>query len=74
MQLGSIIAFAIITETVFNWPGMGLLFLKAVQNVDIPIMAAYLMLIGFLFVIDQSDRRSRSTRFVDPRLRVAMRT
>ncbi|MFY8115328.1 MAG: ABC transporter permease, partial [Rhabdaerophilum sp.] len=51
LQLGSIIAFAIITETVFNWPGMGLLFLKAVQNVDIPIMAAYLMLIGLLFVL-----------------------
>ncbi len=50
LQLGSIIAFAIITETVFQWPGMGLLFLKAVQNVDIPIMAAYLVLIAFLFV------------------------
>lgn len=51
LQLGSVIAFAIITETVFSWPGMGLLFLQAVQNVDIPIMAAYLMLIGFLFVV-----------------------
>ncbi|MGB6116815.1 MAG: ABC transporter permease [Mesorhizobium sp.] len=51
LQLGSIIAFSIITETVFQWPGMGLLFLQAVQNVDIPIMAAYLMLIAFLFVM-----------------------
>ncbi|WP_321343593.1 ABC transporter permease [Breoghania sp.] len=51
LQLGSIIAFAIITETVFQWPGMGLLFLQAVQNVDIPIMAAYLMLIAFVFVV-----------------------
>jgi peptide/nickel transport system permease protein len=50
LQLGSIIAFAIITETVFQWPGMGLLFLQAVQNVDIPIMAAYLMMIAALFV------------------------
>ncbi len=50
LQLGTVIAFAIITETVFSWPGMGLLFLNSVQNVDIPIMAAYLMLIGFLFV------------------------
>jgi peptide/nickel transport system permease protein len=50
LQVGSIIAFAIITETVFQWPGMGLLFLQSVQNVDIPIMAAYLMLIAFLFV------------------------
>ncbi|WP_029059514.1 ABC transporter permease [Stappia stellulata] len=51
LQVGSIIAFAIITETVFQWPGMGLLFLQSVQNVDIPIMAAYLMLIAFLFVV-----------------------
>ncbi|MDN2567823.1 ABC transporter permease [Aquibium sp. A9E412] len=51
LQIGSIIAFAIITETVFQWPGMGLLFLQAVQSVDIPIMAAYLLLIAFLFVL-----------------------
>ncbi len=51
LQLGSIIAFAIITETVFQWPGMGLLFLQAIQNVDIPIMAAYLILIAFFFVL-----------------------
>jgi peptide/nickel transport system permease protein len=49
LQLGSIIAFSIITETVFQWPGMGLLFLQAVQQVDIPIMAAYLLLIAFVF-------------------------
>jgi peptide/nickel transport system permease protein len=51
LQLGSIIAFAIITETVFQWPGMGLLFLKAVQNADIPIMSAYLLLVAFIFVV-----------------------
>lgn len=51
LQLGSVVAFAIITETVFQWPGMGLLFLQSVQEVDIPIMAAYLMLIAFLFVV-----------------------
>ncbi|AFO86652.1 ABC transporter permease [Phaeobacter inhibens] len=50
LQLGSIIAFAIITETVFQWPGVGLLFINAVQFVDIPVMAAYLMLISVLFV------------------------
>jgi peptide/nickel transport system permease protein len=50
LQLGSVIAFAIITETVFQWPGMGFLFLQAVQNVDIPIMAAYLLLVAFIFV------------------------
>ncbi len=50
LQLGSIIAFAIITETVFQWPGVGLLFINAIQFVDIPVMAAYLMLISILFV------------------------
>jgi peptide/nickel transport system permease protein len=50
LQLGNIIAFAIITETVFQWPGMGLLFIQAVQFADIPVMAAYLCLIGLIFV------------------------
>jgi peptide/nickel transport system permease protein len=50
LQLGSFIAFAIITESVFQWPGMGLLFINAIQFVDIPVMAAYLMLISVMFV------------------------
>jgi peptide/nickel transport system permease protein len=69
LQLGGIIAFAIITETVFQWPGMGLLFVQAVQFADIPVMAAYLCLIGLIFVainlvVDVLYY------FVDPRLRV----
>lgn len=51
LQLGSIIAFAIITETVFQWPGMGLLFIQSISMVDIPVMAAYLILIAFIFVV-----------------------
>jgi len=51
LQLGGIIAFAIVTETVFQWPGMGLLFIQAVQFADIPVMAAYLCLIALIFVI-----------------------
>jgi peptide/nickel transport system permease protein len=51
LQLGALIAFAIITETVFQWPGMGLLFIQAVMFADIPIMAAYLCLIAFIFVV-----------------------
>ena len=51
LQLGSLIAFAIITETVFQWPGMGLLFIQAVTFADIPVMAAYLCLIAFIFVV-----------------------
>ncbi len=51
LQLGSLIAFAIITETVFQWPGMGLLFIQAVTFADIPVMAAYLCLIALIFVV-----------------------
>ena len=51
LQLGSLIAFAIITETVFQWPGMGLLFIQAVSFADIPVMAAYLCLIALIFVM-----------------------
>ena len=51
LQIGSLIAFAIITESVFQWPGMGLLFIQAIEEVDIPIMSAYLLLIAFVFVL-----------------------
>ena len=51
LQLGGLIAFAIITETVFQWPGMGFLFIQAVQFADIPVMAAYLCLISLIFVV-----------------------
>jgi peptide/nickel transport system permease protein len=69
LQLGGIIAFAIITEQVFQWPGMGLLFIQAVQFADVPVMAAYLCLIGLIFVainlvVDMLYY------VVDPRLRV----
>jgi peptide/nickel transport system permease protein len=69
LQLGSIIAFAIITETVFQWPGMGLMFLQAIQNVDIPIMAAYLIMIAFFFVLINLIV-DMLYYVVDPRLRV----
>jgi peptide/nickel transport system permease protein len=51
LQIGSLIAFAIVTETVFQWPGMGLLFLQAIQFVDIPVMVAYIVLVAFIFVV-----------------------
>jgi peptide/nickel transport system permease protein len=51
LQLGSIIAFAIITETVFQWPGMGFLIVQAINFADIPVMAAYLVLVAFFFVV-----------------------
>jgi peptide/nickel transport system permease protein len=72
LQLGAIIAFAIITETVFQWPGMGLLFVQAVQNVDVPIMAAYLLLVALIFVSINLAVDLLYT-VVDPRLRAVRR-
>jgi peptide/nickel transport system permease protein len=69
LQLGAVIAFAIITETVFQWPGMGLMFIQAVQNADIPVMAAYLMLVAFLFVFINFVVDLVYVR-VDPRIRI----
>src|SRR5256885_6342816 len=46
LQIGSLIAFAIVTETVFQWPGVGLLFISSIQGVDVPLIAAYLMFIA----------------------------
>lgn len=70
LQIGALIAFALITETVFQWPGMGALFVIAVQTVDIPIMAAYLLLVATLFVLINLivDLLYVS---VDPRIRIS---
>ena len=73
LQLGSVIAFAIITETVFQWPGMGLLFLIAVQNADIPVMAAYLLLVAGIFVAINLIV-DLLYAVVDPRIRVEARS
>ena len=69
LQLGAVIAFAIITETVFQWPGMGLMFIQAVQSADIPVMAAYLLLVAFLFVLINFLVDLLYVR-VDPRIRI----
>jgi peptide/nickel transport system permease protein len=69
LQVGALIAFAIITETVFQWPGMGLLFIQSVQQADIPVMSAYLMLVAVLFVaINVAVDMLYAA--VDPRIRV----
>ncbi len=70
LQLGSLIAFAIITETVFQWPGMGLLFIQSVTFADIPVMAAYLCLIALIFVLINLVV-DLLYFVVDPRLRVS---
>jgi peptide/nickel transport system permease protein len=73
LQLGAIIAFAIVTETVFQWPGMGLLFIQAVQFADIPVMAAYLCLVGLIFVVINLVV-DMLYYVVDPRLRIERST
>lgn len=69
LQIGSLIAFAIITETVFQWPGMGLLFVQAVTFADVPVMAAYLCLVALIFVVINLVV-DLLYFVVDPRLRV----
>lgn len=69
LQIGSLIAFAIVTETVFQWPGLGLLFIQAVSFSDVPVMAAYLLFVGLLFVIINTVV-DLLYAVVDPRLRV----
>lgn len=70
MNVGSLIAFALITETVFQWPGMGMLFIQAVTFLDIPVMAAYLCIISFIFVA-LNTMVDIAYAVIDPRLRSA---
>ncbi|WP_139974488.1 MULTISPECIES: ABC transporter permease [Brucella/Ochrobactrum group] len=70
MNVGSLIAFALITETVFQWPGMGMLFIQAVTFLDIPVMAAYLCIISFIFVV-LNTLVDIAYAVIDPRLRTA---
>ncbi|MDX0802833.1 ABC transporter permease subunit [Sinorhizobium medicae] len=70
MNVGSLIAFALITETVFQWPGMGMLFIQAVTFLDIPVMAAYLCIISFIFVV-LNTVVDIAYAVIDPRLRTA---
>ena len=51
VQIGTLIAYTILTETVFQWPGMGFLFLEAVNRVDTPLIIAYIIVVGLIFVI-----------------------
>ncbi|HEX3884979.1 MAG TPA: ABC transporter permease [Stellaceae bacterium] len=69
IQLGAVIAFAVVTETVFQWPGMGLMFIQAVTFADIPVMAAYLVLVGAFFVVINLVV-DLLYYVVDPRLRI----
>jgi peptide/nickel transport system permease protein len=69
LQLGTLVAFSIITETVFNWPGMGLLFIQSLQSADIPVMASFLVLVAF-FIVVINLIADLLYFIVDPRLRL----
>ena len=69
INIGTLIAFSIITETVFQWPGMGLLFINAVYFVDIPIMSAYMIMVAFIFVMIYFIV-DITYYFIDPRIRL----
>ncbi len=70
MNIGTLIAFALITETIFQWPGMGMLFIQAVTFIDIPVMAAYLCIVAFIFVF-LNTMVDIAYAMIDPRLRSA---
>ncbi|MEM9437470.1 MAG: ABC transporter permease [Pseudomonadota bacterium] len=69
LQFGGVIAFSIVTESVFQWPGMGLLFLESIRFVDIPVMGVYLVVIAFFFVL-VNLLVDMLYLLIDPRLRV----
>jgi peptide/nickel transport system permease protein len=69
LQVGGLIAFSIITETVFQWPGMGALFISAVGFADVPVMSAYLVMVSFFFVVINLGV-DLLYAFIDPRLRI----
>ncbi|WP_219821126.1 ABC transporter permease [Oceanisphaera arctica] len=70
LQIGGLIAFAVVTETVFQWPGMGLLFIQAVNYVDIPVISAYLVFISLIFICINT-LVDILYRVIDPRLKTA---
>ena len=72
INVGNLIAFSVITETVFQWPGTGLMFIQAVDFVDVPIMAAYLCFVALVFVIINLVVDILYL-FIDPRIRVGAR-
>ncbi len=73
INIGTLVAFSIITETVFQWPGMGFLFINAVHFVDIPIMSAYLIMVAFIFVMINFIV-DITYYIIDPRIRIKEET
>ena len=72
INIGGLIAFSVITETVFQWPGTGLMFIQAVDFADVPIMAAYLCFVALVFVTVNLIVDLLYV-VIDPRIRIAGR-
>ncbi len=67
LQIGNMLAFTLLTETVFQWPGMGFLFLEAVTRADVPLITTYLVVVGLLFVVTNTLADIASL-WLDPRI------
>jgi peptide/nickel transport system permease protein len=72
LELGSTLAFAVVTETIFSWPGVGKLIIDSIQSLDRPVMVAYLMLVALLFILINLVV-DVIYAMLDPRLRTARR-
>jgi peptide/nickel transport system permease protein len=70
LEFGSLVAFAVVTETIFSWPGMGTLIIKSIAVLDRPVIVAYLMLTALLFVIINL-LVDIAYSFLDPRVRLS---
>lgn len=69
LELGSTLAFAVVTETIFSWPGVGKLIIDSISSLDRPVMVAYLMVVAFFFImINLSVDIAYAA--LDPRLRL----
>ena len=67
LQIGTFIAYTLLTETVFQWPGMGFLFLEAVTRADIPLITTYLVFVGLIFVV-ANTLADIASLMLDPRI------
>jgi peptide/nickel transport system permease protein len=72
LQIGTMLAYTLLTETVFQWPGMGFLFLEAVTRADVPLITTYLVAVGFLFVVTNT-LVDMASLWLDPRISLAAR-
>ena len=70
IQFGQLIAFTIVTETIFAWPGTGKLIIDSIQNLDRPVVIAYLLVIASIFVLINFVVDIIYT-FIDPRVRLS---